>query len=52
MTRLCVKTKDWYCNIIADRIEETEGIVRAFNGDNLVGVLDLGVVDALWLSEK
>lgn len=52
MKKFCARAKDFYVNIAADRMEEADGIVRVYNGDKLVGVFDLGFIDAMWLSEK
>lgn len=52
MKKLVVRTKEWYCNIPADYLEENEGMVRAYLNGNLVGVFDLGVIDVIYLSVK
>ena len=49
--RLIVYYKpDSHVNIAADRMAEDDGIVRAYRGEQLVGVFDLGVIDMIYLS--
>lgn len=50
MKRCVVKFKGDYCNIEADRIEREDAIVFAYNGSNLVGIFDLGFVDAIYMT--
>ena len=38
-------------NIPADRIEERDGFVFAFNENSLVGIFDLSVTDTCYLSK-
>ncbi len=41
-----------FVNIPADRIVKDEEFVMVYNGAALVGMFDVGVVAALYLSEK
>ena len=43
---------DFYVNIPADRIVREEEFVLAYNGDNLVGIFEIGVIAAIYLSER
>ncbi len=40
-----------HCNIPATRIEYEQGYAVAFNGDEFVGVFDIGFINVLYLSE-
>lgn len=48
--KLCVRGTDWYCNIIVTRIERDDSIVYAYNGEELVGIFDIGGFLAMWTS--
>ena len=53
--RLIVKyheDKPYHANVACDLIEREDGMVFAYNGDALVGVFDLGIVDMMYLSEE
>lgn len=50
--RLIVRGKDWHVNINVTHIQREEALVFAFLGDDLVGVFDLGIVGALYMSER
>lgn len=53
MKRCVVRfNKTEFCNIEADMICREDSIVFVFRGTELVGVFDLGYVDAIWLTEK
>ena len=52
MKRCVVKYRDGFCNIPATMICREDAIVYVFNGTDLVGVFDLGYVDAIYLTEK
>lgn len=43
---------DQFVNISADRINREDEFVYAYNGGSLVGMFDVGVVAAIYLSEK
>lgn len=47
MKRLVVRGKDWFFNIVMDG-----DVVYAYFDGELVGFFDLGIVDALWVTEK
>lgn len=52
MTRFIVNySKEKHCNIPADRMEEREGFVFAYNENSLVGIFDLSVTDTCYLSK-
>ena len=42
---------DAFVNIPADRIERNEEFVCAYKGQSLVGMFDIGVISAIYLSE-
>ena len=51
--RVVVKCTDGgYVNINADRIERDDCVVFAYRGEKLVGVIDLGCVHMLYISER
>lgn len=53
MKRCVVRfNKTEFCNIEADMIFREDSIVFVCRGTELVGVFDLGYVDAVWLTEK
>ena len=52
MTKLIAKMRDGYCNIAADSMTEREGMIFVYRGEKLVGVFDLGAVDAIYISGK
>ena len=45
-------TNDKTVTIDADRIEQVEDYIVAYNKDKMVGVFDLGIVAAIYLSER
>lgn len=49
--RLVVKWRGGYCNLPVTRIEKNECIVWAYNGDEFIGMFDLGAVDFLYKTE-
>jgi hypothetical protein len=50
--RLVVRGRGWYCNLpITQMIVENGSIVMAFNGNEFVGMFDLGAVDVLYKTE-
>lgn len=50
-SRLIVRARDWFCNIPITHIEKDGSVVTAWNGEEFVGMFDLGAVDALYVSE-
>jgi hypothetical protein len=53
MKRCVVKfNKTEFCNIEADMISREDSIVFVHRGTELVGVFDLGCVDAIYLTAK
>lgn len=52
MKRLVVRGKDWFCNIAVTRTMMDGDVVYAYFDGELVGFFDLGIVDALWVTEK
>lgn len=53
MKRCVVKyNKNEFCNIEATMLSREDSIVFVHKGTELVGVFDLGYVDAIWLTEK
>lgn len=49
--RLVVQWEDGHCNVPATRIEYEQGYAVAFNGEEFVGVFDIGHINVLYLSE-
>ncbi len=43
---------DQYVNIDADRMEEENGMIRAYESGNLVAVIDAGYINLAYLSGK
>lgn len=52
MKRAVIKLKDGYCNLEADNMDADSQYVSIYNGDDLVGVFNLDVVNAAYISEK
>jgi hypothetical protein len=50
MKRLIVRWGDQFANIPAERIEEREGIIFAYDDKGLIGAFCLGIVDIIYLS--
>lgn len=51
LKRCVVRFGDNFCNIEADQIWREESIVIVYNGKEIVGIFDLGFVDAIYLTE-
>ena len=52
MKRLVVKFIDGdYCNMRVSRIEKIDSVVFAYDGENFIGMFDLGTVACLYISE-
>ena len=47
-----IRTDGEYVNIPVSRIERDDCIVCAYRGDELVGIIDLGFVHLLYISER
>lgn len=43
---------DQYVNINADKLTKNDEFICAYNGNNLVGMFDVGVIMAIYLSDK
>lgn len=52
MKRLIVKSISEMVNIPVDRIERSNTVVYAYNGDDLVGAFSVEAIDYLYISEK
>lgn len=52
LKRCVVRFGENFCNIEADQIWREESIVIVYRGKEIVGIFDLGFVDAIWLTEK
>lgn len=53
MKRLVVNWNEGYCNLPITRIELREdSVVYAYNGDEFIGMFDLGAVSLLYVSER
>ena len=50
MKRLIAYFKGQFVNLPADRIEEREGFIYAYSGNELIGTFDMGYIDAVYLS--
>lgn len=52
MKRVVVKWKSGFANVEATRMVKEESVVYVYNGEEFVGMFDLGSVDAIYISEK
>lgn len=53
MSRAMIFTVETNANLKADRIEEDEnGYIRVYNGNEFVGIFDISVVRAAYISGK
>ena len=52
MTRVMVFTTESICNLNANRIEIENDYIKVYNGDAFIGIFDLSVVRAAYVSEK
>lgn len=52
MARVLVFTPEYTCNLNANRIELENEFVKVFKDDTLIGIYDLSVVRAAYVSEK
>ena len=52
MKRCIANFKGGYINLPADRMEREESIIFVYNGSELVAVLDIGILDSIWISES
>ena len=44
--------QDGYVNMPADRLKKDDSFIYAYNGDDLVGVFDLGTINYIYITEK
>lgn len=51
MKRCIANFKGGYINLPADHMEREESIIFVFNGSELVAMLDIGILDSIWISE-
>lgn len=51
MKKLVANFKNAFVNIPADRLEREDAVIFAYNGDQLVGMFDIGVLLSIWISE-
>lgn len=52
MNRLLVYTREFTLNIAADEMHEEEGKLKVYNNKKLVGVFDIDVVQAAYITTK
>ena len=50
MARAVIFMTEGNCNLKADRIEENETYIKVYDGDRFVGIFDLSVVRAAYIS--
>lgn len=51
MKRCIANFKGCYINLQADRLEREESLIFVYNGTELVAMLDIGILDSIWISE-
>lgn len=51
MKRCIANFKGGYINLPADRMEREESLIFVYNGTELVAMLDIGILDSIWISE-
>lgn len=48
----CVATfKNGFLNVPADRLEREDAIIFVYNGEKLVAMFDIGMLDSIWITE-
>ena len=52
MTRAIIFTTETNCNLLASRLEEIGDYIKVYDGESLIGVFDVGVVHAAYISSK
>lgn len=52
MARVMVFTTETTCNLNANRIEFENDYIKVFNGEKFIGIFDMSVVRAAYVSEK
>ena len=52
MFRVIVKTTEFTANLEADRIEENGDFFFVYNGSELVGVFDMGIVQCIYRTKS
>ena len=52
MYRVIVKTTEFTANLEADRIEENGDFFFVYNGSEIVGVFDMGVVKCIYRTKS
>ncbi len=52
--RVVVRGVDWYCNVYATHLvrEAEDGIIYVYDGEELVGVFDIGGFMCMYMSEQ
>lgn len=52
--RVVVRGVDWYCNVYATHLvrEAADGIIYVYDGEDLVGVFDIGGFLCMYMSEQ
>lgn len=50
MNRLLVYTREFTLNIAADEMHEEDGKLKAYNNKKIVGIFDIDVVQAAYLT--
>lgn len=52
MKRCIANFKGGYINLPADHMEREESLIFVYNGTELVAMLDIGILDSIWISES
>lgn len=52
MKRCIANFKGGYINLPADRLEREESLIFVYNGDQLIAMVDIGMLDSIWISES
>ena len=52
LKRLIVKWRDAHCNLSITHIKRVDDVIEAYRNEELVGLFDLGSIDAFWISAK
>lgn len=53
MTKLIVKSDDWFCNLPVDNWEEDDkGMFRGYYKGKVMGIFDVGSINAIYITES
>lgn len=51
MKRCVANFKNGFLNVPADRLEREDAIIFVYNGEKLVAMFDIGMLDSIWITE-